>query len=122
MFSTPSSRCTCKYSDALTYSHRQSLISCSIVGALARSQAPAFSTALMFAQEYGILAVSEEDRPFMPVTTIVLEGVPRDMKAVFRHWNDALIPTAELMSGSLKRGKSLRIVGLEKAIQATRTS
>ncbi|KZM20357.1 hypothetical protein ST47_g8529 [Ascochyta rabiei] len=91
-----------------------------IVGALARSQAPAFSTALMFAQEYGILAVSEEDRPFMPVTTIVLEGVPRDMKAVFRHWNDALIPTAELMSGSLKRGKSLRIVGLEKAIQATR--
>lgn len=92
----------------------------SIVGALARSQAPAFSTALMFAQEYGILAVSEEDRPFMPVTTIVLEGVPRDMKAVFRHWNDALIPTAELMSGSLKRGKSLRIVGLEKAILATR--
>ncbi|KAJ4362665.1 hypothetical protein N0V95_001373 [Ascochyta clinopodiicola] len=91
-----------------------------IVGALARSQAPAFSTALMFAQEYGILAVSEEDRPFMPVTTIILEGVPRDMKAVFRHWNDALIPTAELMSGSLKRGKSLRIVGLEKAIQATR--
>ncbi|KAL1651565.1 hypothetical protein SLS61_005518 [Didymella pomorum] len=91
-----------------------------IVGALARSQAPAFSTALMFAQEYGILAVSEEDRPFMPVTTIVLEGVPRDMKAVFRHWNDGLIPTAELMSGSLKRGKSLRIVGLEKAIQATR--
>ncbi|KAF1364574.1 hypothetical protein EJ07DRAFT_98931 [Lizonia empirigonia] len=91
-----------------------------IVGALARTQAPAFSTALMFAQEYGILAVSEEDRPFMPVTTIVLEGVPRDMKAVFRHWNDALIPTAELMSGSLKRGKSLRIVGLEKAIQATR--
>ncbi|KAF2997944.1 hypothetical protein E8E13_005616 [Curvularia kusanoi] len=90
-----------------------------IVGALARSQAPAFSTALMFAQEYGILAVSEEDRPFMPVTTIVLEGVPRDMKAVFRHWNDSLIPTAELMSGSLKRGKSLRIVGLEKAIQAT---
>ena len=73
----------------------------------------------MFAQEYGILAVSEEDRPFMPVTTIVLEGVPRDMKAVFRHWNDAVIPTAELMSGSLKRGKSLKIVGLEKAMRAT---
>jgi hypothetical protein len=91
----------------------------SIIGALARSQAPAFGTALLFAQEYGILAVSEEDRPFMPVTTIVLEGVPRDMKAVFRHWNDASIPTAELMTGRLNR-KSLRIVGLERAIRETR--
>jgi hypothetical protein len=73
----------------------------------------------LFAQEYGILAVSEEDRPFMPVTTIVLEGVPRDMKAVFRHWSDASIPTAELMTGRLNR-KSLRIVGLERAIRETR--
>lgn len=112
-------RCTCKFTPCRIVRWCL-LMLCSIVGALARSQAPAFSTALMFAQEYGILAVSEEDRPFMPVTTIVLEGVPRDMKAAFRHWNDALIPTAELMSGSLKRGKSLRIVGLEKAIQATR--
>ncbi|KAJ4288554.1 hypothetical protein N0V90_011791 [Kalmusia sp. IMI 367209] len=91
-----------------------------IVGSLSRSQHHAFSTALMFAQEYGILAVSEEDRPFMPVTTIVLEGVPRDMKAVFRFWNDAMIPAAGLMRGKLGRGKSLRIVGLEKAIEATR--
>lgn len=74
----------------------------------------------MFAQDYGILAVSEEDRPFMPVTTIVLEGVPRDMKAVFRFWDDSIIPAAGLMRGKLGRGKSLRIVGLEKAIEATR--
>lgn len=74
----------------------------------------------MFAQEYGILAVSEEDRPFMPVATVVLEGVPRDMKAVFRFWDDAMIPAAGLMRGKLGRGKSLRIVGLEKAIEATR--
>jgi hypothetical protein len=120
MFLMLSSRCICKFHGLSNMVKNMMLIGCSIVGALARSQAPAFSTALMFAQEYGILAVSEEDRPFMPVTTIILEGVPRDMKAVFRHWNDALIPTAELMSGSLKRGKSLRIVGLEKAIQATR--
>ncbi|KAL6707481.1 hypothetical protein ACN47E_004051 [Coniothyrium glycines] len=91
-----------------------------IVGALSHTQAHAFSTALLFAQEYGMLAVSEEDRPFMPVTTVVLEGVPRDMKAVFRHWDDALIPAAGLMRGKLGRGKSLRIVGLEKAIEATR--
>ena len=57
----------------------------SIVGALSRSQSVAFGTALLFAQEYGILAASAEDRPFVPVTTVVLEGVPRDMKAVFRH-------------------------------------
>ncbi|KAF2793709.1 hypothetical protein K505DRAFT_243801 [Melanomma pulvis-pyrius CBS 109.77] len=91
-----------------------------IVGALSRSQSAAFSTALLFAQEYSILAVSEDDRPFMPVTTVVLEGVPRDMKSVFRFWDDNLIPAAGLMSGKLGRGKSLRIVGLEKAIQATR--
>ncbi|CAI6336439.1 unnamed protein product [Periconia digitata] len=91
-----------------------------IVGSLARSQAAAFSTALMFVQEYTMLAVSEEDRPFMPISTIVLEGTPRDMKAVFRFWSDTKIPAAGLMSGKLGRGKSLRIVGLEKAIEATR--
>lgn len=90
------------------------------MGSLSRSQAAAFSTALMFVQEYTMLAVSEEDRPFMPISTIVLEGTPRDMKAVFRFWSDAMIPAAGLMSGKLGRGKSLRIVGLEKAIEATR--
>ncbi len=56
----------------------------------------------------------------MPVTTVVVEGVPRDMKAAFRHWSDAHIPTANLMTGKLGRGKSLRIHTLEKAIEATR--
>jgi hypothetical protein len=92
----------------------------SIVGALSRSQSAAFGTALLFAQEYGILAASAEDRPFVPVTTVVLEGVPRDMKAVFRHWDDSVVPAAALMRGKLGRGKSLRIVGLEKALEATR--
>jgi hypothetical protein len=96
------------------------LIKTSIIGPLSRTQAPAFATALLFAQEYAMLAVSEEDRPFMPVTTVVLEGVPRDMKALFRHWDDSLIPAAGLMSGKLGRGKSLRIVGLDKAIEGTR--
>jgi hypothetical protein len=119
MYLTRSSRCTCELSRywILRYS---SLMVRRIVGPLSRTQAPAFSTALMFAQAYGMLAVSEEDRPFMPVTTVVLEGVPRDMKVLFRHWDDKLIPAAGLMSGKLGRGKSLRIVGLEKAIEATR--
>ena len=107
----------CKLARLITVAH---LTKRSIVGALSRSQSVAFSTALEFAQEYCILAVSEDNRPFMPVTTIVLEGVPKDMKAVFRFWDDSLIPAAGLMNGKLGRGKSLRIVGLEKAIQATR--
>lgn len=74
----------------------------------------------MFAQEYGILAASLQDRPFVPVSTVVLEGVPRDMKAVFRGWQDQMQPTAALMSGKPRRGKSLRIVGLQAAIAATR--
>ncbi|KAJ9638365.1 hypothetical protein H2199_007052 [Coniosporium tulheliwenetii] len=69
-----------------------------IVGALSRSQSHAFSTALLFAQEYGILAASLEDRPFVPVSTVVMEGVPRDMKAVFRRWEDRLMPTSALMA------------------------
>ncbi|KAF2864982.1 hypothetical protein BDV95DRAFT_269150 [Massariosphaeria phaeospora] len=91
-----------------------------IVGSLSRTQAAAFSTALLFAQEYLLLAVSEEDRPFMPVATVVLEGVPRDLKAVFRCWDDAMVPAANLMQGKLGRGKSLRIVGLGKAMEGTR--
>ncbi|KAF2749389.1 hypothetical protein M011DRAFT_493102 [Sporormia fimetaria CBS 119925] len=91
-----------------------------IVGPLSRSQSNAFSTALLFAQDYSILAVSEEDRPFLPVTTVVLEGVPRDMKAVFRSWDDRLIPAAGLMQGKLGRGKSLKILKLEKAMSVAR--
>lgn len=94
----------------------------SIVGALSRDQSHAFSTALLFAHEYGILAASSEDRPFVPVSTVVLEGVPKDMKAVFRHWRE--IPdTAALMAGKpLSRGRSLRIVGLGAALKATGAS
>ncbi|KAF2845674.1 hypothetical protein T440DRAFT_259212 [Plenodomus tracheiphilus IPT5] len=87
---------------------------------LFRIEQSSSAPALLFAQEYAMIAVSEEDRPFMPVTTIVLEGVPRDMKAVFRHWDDGRIPAAGLMNGKLGRGKSLRIVGLERAIEGTR--
>jgi hypothetical protein len=42
------------------------------------------------------------------------------MRAVFRHWDDSRVPAAGLMNGKLGRGKSLRIVSMEKAIEATR--
>ncbi|KAH8731646.1 hypothetical protein GQ44DRAFT_767496 [Phaeosphaeriaceae sp. PMI808] len=91
-----------------------------IIGALSRTQHQAFATALLFAQAYSMDSVPEEDRPFIPVTTVVMEGVPRDMKAAFRHWDDGLIPAAGLMRGKLGRGKSLRIVKLNEALEATR--
>lgn len=92
-----------------------------LVGSMAQSQFSAFQHSLMFAQEYSILAAGMEDRPFVPVTTIVLGGVPKDMRAVFRKWKDALSPTEmKPMGNSLQRGRSLRVVPLTAALEATR--
>ena len=75
----------------------------------------------MFAQEYGILAAGMEDRPFVPVSTVVMEGVPKDMKSVFRKWKDSLTPTFMNSTGTpLQRGKSLRVLPLTAALEATR--
>jgi hypothetical protein len=93
-----------------------------------RAHAHAFSSALLFAQDYGILAASAQDRPFVPVSTVVLEGAPRDLKAVFRRWSNpssaegsgdgSSSAEAKKKSGGLKRGGSLRTVGLAAALAA----
>ncbi|KAK0645856.1 hypothetical protein B0T16DRAFT_412071 [Cercophora newfieldiana] len=98
-----------------------------IVGSRSQHQYAAFHNALDFAQEYAILAAGMEDRPFVPISTVVLEGIPRDLKAVFRKWHDSASPTlmnappAEVKVVTpppLKRGRSLRIVPLGQALQA----
>lgn len=95
-----------------------------VVGSRAQSQYASFRNALNFAQEYAILAASMEDRPFVPVATVVLEGIPRDLKSVFRKWSDALSPTVMNAGGSsssaagLRRGKSLKVVPLTQALRA----
>lgn len=103
-----------------------------LVGARAQHQYAAFRNALDFAQEYAILAAGMEDRPFVPISTVVLEGIPRDLKSVFRKWRDADSPTimhppappasapadAGGQASPLKRGRSLRIVPLTQALQA----
>lgn len=62
-----------------------------------------------------------EDRPYVPVTTVVLEGIPKDMKSVFRKWRDELTPTiTQPLSPGLTRGRSLRVVPLTAALEATR--
>ncbi|TVY46580.1 Advillin [Lachnellula occidentalis] len=91
-----------------------------LVGARAQSQYLEFQNALMFAQEYGILAAGMEDRPFVPVSNVILEGVPRDLKSVFRKWKDELSPTMQKQSTGLQRVRSLRVVPLNAAIEATR--
>lgn len=63
-----------------------------------------------------------EDRPFVPVTTVVLEGVPKDMKSVFRKWVQGLsITFHKPAAGDLQRKKSLRVVPLTAALEATRS-
>ena len=102
-----------------------------IVGARAQSQYASFHNALDFAQEYAILAAGMEDRPFVPISTVVLEGIPRDLKSVFRKWRDAESPTLMVnspvaspasasasASGQIKRGRSLRVMPLSQALQA----
>ena len=94
-----------------------------IVGSKAQSQYASFRNALDFAQEYGILAAGMEDRPFVPISTVVLEGAPRDLKSVFRRWRDADSPTtmpapAPPAGSGLKRGRSMRVATLNQALQA----
>ncbi|KAH0562743.1 hypothetical protein GP486_002606 [Trichoglossum hirsutum] len=88
-----------------------------IVGAKSQSNYAEFQTALMFAQEYGILAASMEDRPFIPISTVILQGVPRDFKAVFRKWDDAKTMT----TWEPKKSSSLKLIPLSAAIEATRS-
>ncbi|CRK45817.1 hypothetical protein BN1723_006725 [Verticillium longisporum] len=88
-----------------------------IVGRAAQAEYLSFRNALDFAQEYAILASGMEDRPFVPISTVVLEGIPRDLKRVFRKWTDDGSPTVMPQAG-LKRGRSLRIVPLTQALQA----
>ena len=102
-----------------------------IVGARAQSQYASFHNALDFAQEYAILAAGMEDRPFVPISTVVLEGIPRDLKSVFRKWRDQDCPTLMVnspvaspasasanASGQIRRGRSLRVMPLSQALQA----
>lgn len=113
-------RCTCEY--CVVDLIDKALMARSILSPDSHAQNHAFASALLFAQDYGILAASAQDRPFVPVSTVVLEGAPRDLKAVFRRWRNpesAEKPNVTASKG-LKRGGSLRVVGLSAALAAVR--
>lgn len=86
-----------------------------VVGSRAQPQYASFRNALDFAHEYAILSASMEDRPFVPVCSVVLEGVPRDLRSVFRKWDEKRSPT---VTRALQRGRSLRVVPLTQALLA----
>ena len=97
-----------------------------VIGAKAQSHYGPFHTALQFVQEYGILSAGMEDRPFVPVSTVVIEGIPKDLKSVFRKWSEGRAPTITVQPSAkqggtdLKRVRSLRVVPLTAALEATR--
>ncbi|KAI5289817.1 hypothetical protein KEM54_003144 [Ascosphaera aggregata] len=82
-----------------------------IVGERASGRYAEFATALLFAQEYAITAVSMEDRPFLPQISVVLYGFPDEAKTAFRKWTDRSALTGRKMPD---------IINLRAAIEAIR--
>ncbi|KAL9125360.1 MAG: hypothetical protein Q9217_005428 [Psora testacea] len=76
-----------------------------------------FRAALLFAQEYGILAASAEDRPFVPHSSVVFltkdgQGgaeVPKGLKWAFRKWD------------STRKG-TCKVLGLTEALEGAGAS
>ena len=57
------------------------------VGELAKSKPIEFVTALSFAEQYGMLAASLQDRPAIPPCWVSFGRVEENFKAAFRKWN-----------------------------------
>ncbi|KAL4880187.1 hypothetical protein BJY04DRAFT_228693 [Aspergillus karnatakaensis] len=58
-----------------------------IVGDQASNRPAEFASAIVFAHEYGILAASLQDRPFIPRSFISLGGAPESCRSAFRKWS-----------------------------------
>lgn len=79
------------------------------MGSEAQSRAAEFASALVFAHEYGILAASLEDRPFIPKSFVAMGGVPDECKAAFRKWDSKIWQS------------TARVLPLNAAIEAIRS-
>ncbi|OKL56055.1 hypothetical protein UA08_08629 [Talaromyces atroroseus] len=64
-----------------------------IIGRDAKSRPAEFASALVFAHEYGILAVSLQDRPFIPKSYVAMGGIPDCCTVAFRKWDRKLWAT-----------------------------
>lgn len=59
----------------------------SIIGDHASQKSADFASAVVFAHEYGILAASLQDRPFIPKSFVALGGIPDRCQSAFRKWD-----------------------------------
>ncbi|PLB48153.1 hypothetical protein P170DRAFT_447946 [Aspergillus steynii IBT 23096] len=57
-----------------------------IVGEQSSNRPGEFASAVVFAHEYGILAASLQDRPFIPKSYVALGGIPDSCRSAFRKW------------------------------------
>ncbi|KAE8160681.1 hypothetical protein BDV40DRAFT_289891 [Aspergillus tamarii] len=62
-----------------------------IVGEQASNRPAEFVSAVVFAHEYGILAASLQDRPFIPKSFVSLGGVPGSCCTAFRKWEQPTV-------------------------------
>ncbi|KAI5784834.1 hypothetical protein FPQ18DRAFT_394942 [Pyronema domesticum] len=85
-----------------------------IVGSQSQSKREEFQAALQFTEAYALFAAQEENRPSIPLISVVIGGAPREFKILFRHWDDNKTPTAWTPA----RKPSLRVLELEQAKQA----
>lgn len=65
----------------------------------------------MFAQEYGILAASLEDRPSIPACQITFHGAPPDFAGAFRKWERPVGTKSQ-------EQKPFRVVPLNEVLEA----
>ena len=75
--------------------------------------------ALLFAQEY--IAAVEAERQVKQEGFVLFNGVPQDLKVLFRHWDDSkgLWGTAGLMAGSSPySGNELKLLPLREVVGA----
>lgn len=62
-------------------------VCCRIVGEQAAHRPAEFASAVVFAHEYGILAASLQDRPFIPKSYVSIGGAPNSCRSAFRKWH-----------------------------------
>lgn len=78
---------------------------------------------LLLAADYAILSASVEDRPQIPKCLVLFNGVPKDVKMMFRHWDDGngLWGTAGLMAGNMANsGTEVTMLALEDVLAEVR--
>ncbi|KAJ5288204.1 hypothetical protein N7478_003890 [Penicillium angulare] len=60
-----------------------------IIGEQASQKSADFASAVVLAHEYGILAASLQDRPFIPKSFVALGGIPDRCQSAFRKWDQS---------------------------------